>query len=110
MQCPNCENNLEFLSEQNPFGWTQCTKCKYKAEHKQFNMDFIERFKNEYLYKTAAGLHVKSKRTDDYIILSTVNNKLAIDGEIKYINSIDLEAKELDMLIYELVEIRKQLR
>lgn len=110
MKCPNCDNDEQFITEKSPFGQTECCKCKYKAPHKEFDVDVIDKLNSKHIYKTVAGLHIKSKRTDDYIILGTLNDKITIDGELKYVNSIELNVEEIDALIHELVEMRKQIK
>jgi hypothetical protein len=99
---------MEFIQENTPFGWTQCCKCNYKAQHKEFNVDIISNKNNTKILNSPLGLKVVGKN-EDYLTISYNKDKLVIDGELFYINSIELNKLELEILIYKLTEICEQL-
>ena len=109
MTCPNCKNSSQFISENNPFGWAQCCECNYKAQHKEFNIDVLNNNQNTKISNGPLGLKISGKN-DDYISISVNENKLlCIDGEIKYVNAIELNKLELEILIYKLTELHSKM-
>lgn len=110
MQCPNCNNTLEFLIEKSPFGITECCRCKYKAEHIAFNHDVVTLDRTTNITNSALGLKIAGKN-EDYIsiALNAENTNIIIDGELNYVNSINLNKLELEILIYKLTEMYNKL-
>lgn len=69
MQCPNCNNTLEFLIEKSPFGITECCRCTYKAEHRVFNQDVVAPDRTTNITNSALGLKIAGKN-EDYISIA----------------------------------------
>ncbi len=110
MTCPNCNNGSQFMSENSPFGLTQCCNCSYKAVHRAFNQDVVTLDRTTNITNSALGLKIAGKN-EDYIsiALNAENTNIIIDGELNYISSINLNKLELEILIYKLTEMHNKL-